>query len=234
MIMRDSTARGFTLLELLIAITMLVIVLTTLYGSYRSMLTRNPWIENEIRSQEMVRVCLNQMLTDLGAVYVAPSSEYKPPLSSDLPNPYCLIAENPTMNKKSFPRLEFPSLLHLRLGDRRRQDIVRIVYYVHPSPTGEFVLRRSETLYPYPRFKENSADPVLCRAIRSLSFTFYDGKGKEHHDWNSDSSNYDHQTPVAMHITLELESGPGGAVVKMETGLVFPVFRAGNAQKNRL
>jgi len=68
MIMCYSKARGFTLLELLIAITMLVIVLTTLYGSYRSILTRNPWIENEIQSQEMARTCLNQMLADLGAV----------------------------------------------------------------------------------------------------------------------------------------------------------------------
>jgi prepilin-type N-terminal cleavage/methylation domain-containing protein len=233
MIMRDSTARGFTLLELLIAITMLVIVLTTLYGSYRSMLTRNPWLENEIRSQEMARVCLNQMLADLRAVYVAPSGEYQPPSPADPPNPYCLIAENSSTGQKTFPRLEFSSLFHLRLGDWRQQDIVRIVYYVYPSSTGEFALRRSETLYPYPPFKENSADPVLCRAIRSLSFTFYDGKGKEYHKWNSDSPDDDHQTPVAMHITLDVGSEPGGAVVKMETGLVFPVFRAGNVRKDR-
>lgn len=127
MITCHSKARGFTLLELLIAITMLVIVLTTLYGSYRSVLTRNPWIENEIQSQEMARTCLNQMLADLGAVYVVPSSGYRPPQSSDLPDPYCLVAENLSTGKKTFPGLGFSSLFHLMLGDRRQQDIARIV-----------------------------------------------------------------------------------------------------------
>lgn len=230
MIMCYSKARGFTLLELLIAITMLVIVLTTLYGSYRSFLTRNPWIENEIQSQEMARTCLNQMLADLGAVYVVPSSEYRPPQSSDSPNPYCVIAENLSAGKKTFPRLRFSSLFHLRLEDRRRQDIAHIVYYIQPISNGTFVLRRSETLYPFPPFKENPADPVLCKDIRSLSYTFYDSKGKEYLIWDSDSSDFGQQTPAAMHITIEIEYRQGAAL-KMETGLVFPSFRTGNTGK---
>ncbi|MBI5590537.1 MAG: type II secretion system protein [Deltaproteobacteria bacterium] len=225
-----SKARGFTLLELLIAISMLVIVLTTLYGSYRSILTRNPWIENEIQTQEMARTCLNQMLADLGSAYVVPFSEYKPPQSSDAPNPYRMLAENHSTGKKTFPWLSFSSLFHLRLGDRRQQDIAHIAYYVHPLPNGAFVLRRSETLYPYPPFKENPADPVLCKDIRSLSYTFYDSKGKDYQVWDSDSSDYGRETPAAIHITMELEARQG-TTLKMETGLVFPAFRAGNTRK---
>jgi prepilin-type N-terminal cleavage/methylation domain-containing protein len=229
--MGNSKARGFTLLELLIAITMLVIVLTTLYGSYRGILTRNPWIENELRSQEMARTCLNQMLADLGAAYVVPSSEYKPPQSQGLSNPYSLIAENLPTGKKTFPRLGFSSLSQLRLGDGRQQDIAHIVYYVQLLPDGAFVLRRSEAFYPYPLFKEDPADPVLCRDIRSLNYTFYDGKGKEYQSWDSDSSDHGRQTPAAVHITMELEARQGTAL-KMETGLVFPVVRTGNIRKN--
>jgi prepilin-type N-terminal cleavage/methylation domain-containing protein len=231
MITRYSKAQGFTLLELLIAITMLVIVLTTLYGSYRSILTRNPWIEADIQSQEMARTCLNQMLADLGAVYIVPFSEYKPPQSLDPPNPYSIIAESLSTGKKTFPRLGFSSLFHLRLGDRRQQDIAHIVYYVQPLPSGAFVLRRSETLYPYPPFKENPADPVLCKGIRSLSYTFYDSKGKEHQTWDSDSSDYGRQTPASIHITVELEARQGTSL-KMETGLVLPAFRTDNTRKN--
>ena len=209
---------------------MLVIVLTTLYGSYRSLLTRNPWIENEIQSQEMARTCLNQMVADLGAVYVVSSGEYMTPQSTDPPNPYCLISENLLTGNKTFPRLSFPSLFHLRLGDKRQQDIARIVYYVQQLPNDAFVLRRSETRYPYPPVKENPADPVLCKAIRSLSYTFYDSKGKEFQAWNSDSSDYGRQTPAAVHITMELGARQGVSL-KMETGLVFPSFRIGNTRK---
>ncbi|MBV5268500.1 MAG: hypothetical protein JZU67_08445, partial [Burkholderiaceae bacterium] len=129
------------------------------------------------------------------------------------------------------PRLGFSSLFHLRLGDRRQQDIARIVYYVQPLPSGAFVLRRSETLYPYPPFKENPADPVLCKAIRSLSYTFYDSKGKEYQTWDSDSSDYGRHTPASVHITMELEARQGTSL-KMETGLVIPAFRADNTRKN--
>lgn len=226
--MHRSAVRGFTLLELLIAITMLAIVLTTLYGSYRSLLGRNPEIENEIRFQETARVVLNQMLADLGAFYVVPAGEYQPPQTMDTPNPYCLIAEHQTIGRKMLPRLAFPSFNQLKLGDRS-QDIVRIVYYVQQSADGGLVLRRSEISYPYRVFKENPADPVLCRGLRSLQYSFYDIKGNESHDWVSDSPDYNHQTPVAMHIRLELESVSGAMV----TGLVFPTFRGddpGNTQ----
>lgn len=224
MIRRQSAIRGFTLLELLIAMMMLVIVLTTLYGSYRSTLSRNPEIENEIRFRETARVTLNQMLADLGAYYVVPSGEYQPPQTTDTSNPYCFISENQTIGRKTFPRLAFPSFYQLKLGDKR-QEMVRIVYYVQQSVDGGLVLRRSETSYPYRPFKENAADPVLCSGMRSLQFSFYDIKGNEFHDWNSDSADFNHQTPVAMHIRLELDSATGAMV----TGLVFPAFRADNA-----
>lgn len=224
MIRRRSTIRGFTLLELLIAITMLVIVLTTLYGSYRSTLSRNPEIENEIRFRETARVALNQMLSDLGAFYVIPSGEYQLPQSTDTQNPYCFMAENQTIGRKTFPRLVFPSFYQLQLGDKQ-QDIVRIVYYVQQSADGSLVLRRSETSHPYRSFKENAADPVLCTGMRFLQYSFYDIKGNEFQHWNSDSADFNHQTPVAMHIRLELESITGAMV----TGLVFPVFRSDNA-----
>jgi len=103
------------------------------------------------------------------------------------------------------------------------------VYYVQPLPNGAFVLRRSETLYPYPPVKENPADPVLCKAIHSLSYTFYDSKGKEYQTWDSDLSENGRQMPAAVHITLELDARQGN-VLKMETGLVFPVSRAGNTR----
>jgi prepilin-type N-terminal cleavage/methylation domain-containing protein len=229
MMMCDSKARGFTLLELLIAISMLVIVMTTLYGSYRSILTRNPWIDNNIQSQEMARICLNQMQADLCAAYIVPSSEYRPPQSSETPNPYCLIVEPISTGRKTFPRLGFSSLYHLKLVDRRLQDIAHIVYYVQQLSNGAFVLRRSETFYPYPMFKENPADPIVCKAVRSLNYTFYDSKGKEYQSWDSDSSDFGRQTPAAVHITMELEARQG-AVLKMGTGLVFPAVRTGNTR----
>ena len=221
-----SKDRGFTLLELLIAMSMLVVVLTAVYGSYQSSLTRNPSMENDNQSQEMVRTCLNQMLSDLSAVYVLSVREYHPLQASAPPNPYGVFAETLSVGNKTFSRLRFSSLFHLRLDYGRHQDIAHIVYYVQQLPDGSFVLRRSESFFPYPPFQENPADPVLCKNIRTLNYVFYDSKGQTYQTWDSDSSDQGRKTPTAVHITME--SAPmEGTVIKMETSLVFPVFRAG-------
>lgn len=231
--MRRAEARtgGFTLLELLIAITMLVIVLTTLYGSYRGFLTRNPWIEKDFQAQEMGRICLNQMLSDLKSIYVVPFREYKAPQPLDPPGPYRVIAENISAGGRSFPRLAFPSFYWMRLEDGRRQDIARIVYYVQPSPQGAWMIKRAESVYPYPPFKENPADPVLCRQVRSIHYTFFDGNGKEYQTWDSDSREWDRQTPAAVQIRLELEAGEN-RTLKMETSLYFPDSRTREKRKS--
>lgn len=221
---------GFTLLELLISITLLVIVLTTLYGSYRGFLTRNPWIEKDFQAQEMGRICLNQMLVDLKSIYVVPFREYKAPRPLDPPGPYRVVAESVSAGGRNFPRLGFPSLYHMRLKDGRLQDIARIVYYVQPSSQGAWLIRRAESFYPYPPFKENASDPVLCRSVTAVSYTFFDASGKEYPAWDSDSPEWNHQTPAAVQIHLELEAGEGRAL-KMETGLFFAASRSREKRK---
>ena len=226
----NSRSKGFTLIELLVSISMLAIVMMTLYSSYRSLLTHIPWIEKEVRLYEMARTCLNQMRTDLGAVYFVPSEAYRLPTDAKPSDPYRIVAETISWGSKSFPRLEFSSLFNLRWDEKSRQDIALIVYYVQPM-NGSYVLRRSESLYPYTLFKENPADPVLCASVRSLTYTFFDRKGKEYHRWNSNSSDNKYETPVAVHIRLEL-GGKDDHPLIMETGLVFPVCREGVSGPN--
>ena len=71
---------------------------------------------------------------------------------------------------------------------------------------GQAVLRRADHLYPYPQFEDNPGDPILCENVKSLAFKYYDAEGTESEEWNSDSGDYDHATPEAIGIQLEIGS----------------------------
>jgi hypothetical protein len=78
-------------------------------------------------------------------------------------------------------------------------------------------------LFPYPEFEENGIDPVLCRNVRSLSFTYIDSESEEFDEWDSESPDVDRSTPNAVGIRLSFgdEQGP----LSIETKVVLPVHR---------
>ena len=93
------------------------------------------------------------------------------------------------------------------LGKSRPEGIAEIVYYVQTGPNGSLRLKRADNLYPYPRFEERSADPVLCENVKSLVFEYTDAEGKAFDNWDSESSNFGNATPVSVAVRLEIVDG---------------------------
>ena len=62
---------GFTLLEILIAIFIFAIIITTIFASYRIVFSNTDTINKDITSYEMARNCLNRMIMDLQSVHVS-------------------------------------------------------------------------------------------------------------------------------------------------------------------
>ncbi|MDF1590865.1 MAG: type II secretion system protein GspJ [Desulfobacterales bacterium] len=172
---------------------------------------------------EPARNCLNRMTFDLQAVYVTFPPAYTPPgpdASSDI---YRFFAEMDTIGGTSFSRLRFTSLAHVAFEKNRQEGIAEIVYYVQPGDNGTFILRRSDTLYPYEPFREKHSDPVLCENLKSLKFTYYDAEGADTDHWDSDSDEYKYATPRAVGIQLEL--GNGSSSQQFATLVTLPAYR---------
>jgi general secretion pathway protein J len=122
-----------------------------------------------------------------------------------------------------FAGLRFTSRAHISLDNSNRGGISEIIYYIQEKTDGQLVLKRADNLYPYPPFEENSSDPVLCRYVKSLAFKFYDTEGEEFESWNSDEDDYDHATPTAIGIQLEI--GNETESFAFETTVRMPVHR---------
>jgi len=215
--------RGFTLLEIMIAIFIFAIIATTIFTSYSSLLSGNETSDQGTASYEMAKNCLNRMIVDLGSIHLTLPPGYSPPVLGEPPELYRIVGEIFDIQGVSFPRLRFTSLAHLSFGGRTEKGIAEIVYYVQASGDGNYVLKRADNLYPYEIFEEKAWDPVLCADVKSLTFKYYDQDGAAYDLWDSDDEEFGYSTPKAIDINLELTESSDSLWFK--TMVALPVYR---------
>jgi len=198
---------GFTLMEILLAFLILAIVVSTILGSFNAVFSTTDTLENSSKYYDMAKNCLNRMTLDLAALYVTQPPFYKKPEFDSPPDSYRIEGANIDIDGIGFASLRFTSRAHIPLDNSGLGGIAEIVYYVKAKNDGQLELKRSDHVYPYPAFEEKASDPVLCRHVKSLAFKYYDAEGQESEAWNSDTDEYDHATPSAIGIQLEIGNG---------------------------
>jgi general secretion pathway protein J len=218
-----SCARGFTLMEILLAFLILGIVLTTILASFNAVFSTTDTLKNSSRYYDMAKNCLNRMTLDLGALYITRPPLYKPPDFDDPPDPYRIVGSNSDVGGTSFADIRFASNAHIPLNKSTKRGVAEIVYYVKVRDEGQPELRRADHLFPYPPFEENNGDPILSEHVKSLAFKYYDSEGTEYEEWNSDSDEYGYATPTAIGIQLEI--GDESVSYNFETTVRFAVNR---------
>jgi len=178
--------------------------MSTILGSFNAVFSTTDTLENSSKYYDMTKNCLNRMSLDLSALYVTQPPFYKKPEFDDPPDAYRIVGSNVDAGGMGFASLRFTSSAHISLDNSSRGGIAEIVYYVQAKTDGQLVLKRADNLFPYPPFEEKGSDPVLCRHVKSLAFKYYDAEGEESEEWNSDTDDYDHATPTAIGIQLEI------------------------------
>ena len=226
--LRSSRCSGFTLLELLIAIMVFSVIVTTIYGSLRAVLSKNDAIMHGSDIHEMARTCLNRIILDLNALYVELPPFYKQPGFNDPPNPYRFVAEKTSVGTKYYSKLRFTSTAHLPMAGNSNYGIGEIIYYImkNEDPDANPVLKRADRSYPFFQnddFKEREEDPTLCEDVDELTFTYYDEDGQEHDEWNSESDYYKYATPRMIGIRLKIKRN--SETYTFYTKVMLPVYR---------
>jgi len=215
--------RGFTLLEIMVAIVIFAIIITTIFASYASLLSGNETSDQGTASYEMAKNCLNRMIFDLESIHLTLPPGYSPPALGEPPELYRIVGEIFDIQGVTFSRLRFTSLAHLSLGGKTEKGIAELVYYVMASGDGSYVLKRADNLYPYETFEEKAGDPVLCPNVKSLTFKYYDQDGTAYDFWDSDDEDFGYSTPKAIGINLELADSSGSLWFK--TMVTLPICR---------
>lgn len=214
--------KGFTLLEILVAILIFGIVMATIFGSFNTVFSNSAKLSQANADDEIAAGCFARITADLASIYVPQPPYFKPPGINDPPTAYRVVLDTFSAGGQEFPRLRFTSLAHTPLNGDQRTGIAEIVYYVM-ADDDHMVLKRADTLFPYHDFEARSTDPVLCPHITALTIELYDAEGEVHDAWDSDSPDFGRATPQAVHLALAMGSGDDAR--KFETTVKLQVYR---------
>lgn len=201
----------------------LTIVVSLVFASFDGILGPSEAVNAASDTLEMGNACLDRISRDLKALHIAQAPRYTPPGMDDKPHMHRFEAEEQMVGGENFSRLRFTSLAHLPLNQEAMEGIAEIVYYVQDDREQGFVLRRSDKLYPYPEFEESSDDPLLCEQVRAFELIFYDEKGREQKNWNSELDDFDYATPRS--VAVKLVVGTATDSFTLTTEIALPMHR---------
>ncbi|AOY57970.1 MULTISPECIES: PulJ/GspJ family protein [Desulfococcus] len=214
---------GFTLFEILIAIFIFSIIVTTVFGSYRVVFSTTDRIHSDMTSYEMIGGAIERMTADITSACITLPPGYQPPKGDDPPDPYRIVGDQDALGSDGFARLRFASFAHMPMGKDRTPGIAQIVYYVQHIENDRYVLKRADHLSPYPDTENTGNDPILVENLKSIKFLYYDHEGTEHDTWDSESRQFKYATPAAVKIQGEI--GDDSVSFFFETMVSFPVVR---------
>ncbi|PKN81595.1 MAG: hypothetical protein CVU51_13995 [Deltaproteobacteria bacterium HGW-Deltaproteobacteria-1] len=210
-----SCPHGFTLLELLIAISILGIVLTTIYAAYSGVLTNIRELGDESRVYQMARVTLDRMSRDLTSLQ----------RSKDV---FVLQSEDGIIGKRSFEAITFWSAAHLVFDEGEVPGSpAEISYFVREDKTGGFSLWRSDIAQAKPDLnKKTEGGIIICQNLQGLNFKFYNESGEEQDSWDTESSSESQKgrPPAVVQIELILANArDADKPYKFATKVFIPV-----------
>ncbi len=206
--MKSTEDRGFTLLEILLAIFMLTVVVSTVFGAFSGTFK----VVNETESQgeiyAMARVALERISEDLASVYGGDSS--KTPASEAVApqQRFLFVGENHTVDGQSADTLRFMSYAHVSFkAGRQDEGPAEIVYYLQRNEdTGEQALYRSDTL-DYLEAPENGQGGfLLCDRLKWVDFIYYDGNGEARNAWDTTENTGKEALPSRVEISMGFEN----------------------------
>jgi len=168
--------RGFTLIELLIAIFIFAIVVSSVYGAYRSTFRIVHGSESLLSNSRTARVAMERMTDDLVAI-VSDSGG-------------ALRGEKHDISGSRGDSLAFVSSVHLALSKTEALNgYTSIAYSVElDKDDGLLNLYRSDTvLLPGGNSGEKDIQKeMLAKGLKEMRFTYLDKDGKKTDEWHSD------------------------------------------------
>ncbi|RJQ68502.1 MAG: prepilin-type N-terminal cleavage/methylation domain-containing protein [Desulfobacteraceae bacterium] len=217
-------ARGFTLLEVLVATFILAIVMGLIFGTFEGVFSNADHVNASSDSYEMADSCLKRISLDLQSMHVMQPPRYQIPDADSEPDIYRIEGKTESIGGGTFARLRFTSLGHLPIGGEQHEGIAEIVYYIQDTGNDTYVLRRSDKLYPYPEsFEPKESDPILCDQVRAFKLVYFDKDNREQEEWDSEDDDFEYSTPktIAVHLTVGSET----AAYQFASEIALPVHR---------
>jgi len=174
--------RGFTLIEILLAIFIFSIVLAAIYGSYTGTFRVIDTAESQVAVFRQARIAMARMTEDL-------ASSYYSEIVTEMEQ---FVGTEQEVQGMRADTLRFISKAHLLFNDRElAAGTAQIFYEVREDVTGEgLALYRHDTPELVAGSGEDSGGLLLCDHLQEVRFSYYDGDGNEQGSWDASDTDF--------------------------------------------
>lgn len=194
-----KAARGFTLMEVVIAIAITSFIGVVIGVSFNTTIQNKEIIETQSEHYRMLRAAMNRMTREIGAAYVSDRYDSKR---------YRDAFDRPTNFVGKRNELLFSSLSHQRLyADAKESDQMVVEYSVKSSPDpkakGRQDLVRREKVLLEERMERGGTEDVLFEGAKKIEFQYWNSERKEWDDeWDTRRTERKSILPTRVKITL--------------------------------
>ncbi|MBI3328569.1 MAG: prepilin-type N-terminal cleavage/methylation domain-containing protein [Nitrospinae bacterium] len=204
--------RGFTLLEVLVALAIFAMILAILFGTYAASVERAEHSRERAQVYHEARVLLELMANDLRATYMTePIEQSQQTLQQPKARSYTFIGEDFEEDRLPFDKLTLYALLPSLRPDTPEVEVCRIAYSLEPKAPpaqGKILFRRVNCSLDPEATEEEHVFP-LTDVVRGLGFTYYDEQGHERSAWDSRDGQAGKRLPTQVKIMLMLADNQG-------------------------
>ena len=192
-------ARGFTLMEVMIAVAITALMGTVVAMAFQTGFNAKEVVEADADRYRMLRTAMNRMAREVGSAFVSDRYDLKR-FRDQNDRPTNFIGER--------DKLLFTTFAHQRLyTDAKESDQAVVEYFVESSnergANGRLDLKRRVNPNVGERMDRGGTTDVLYEGLKSIEFSYWDSEKKDWDDeWDTRRTERKSILPTRVRITL--------------------------------
>lgn len=219
-----NNSNGFTLLEILVALSIFSLIIAALFASLGSSATHAKRIRERMADHQELRFAMQRIASDLAGAYWKKDKKY-------------LFFHGKKGNgfEGREDNIEFTAIRPRWRPSGIRNELVSISYRLRPLPKGKGLKREEKSLWGY-REKDFSKPVVLLEDIHELVFEYVDRENRKYDSWSTKGLDNKTSLPAAVRITVKMKGEDGtfqffSSLTPIPSGLYEPGIPTKEAAK---
>jgi len=191
--------RGFTLLEVLVSMAILVIIMAALYSAYTTNVEAIQIARQNGEVHQEARIVLERMTKDLQSTLIqvsVPSEKIR----------LGLVGGDREIEGRRADHIDFTTVTHLALNEKvPASDLCEIGYMIEEDPEAKvLVLFRRDDSSVDEDFTTGGSLQEMARNVVEFKLTYQDSRGEESAQWNTLEGRPGSGLPVLIKVRLVL------------------------------
>ena len=213
--------KGFTLIEILLAIFIFAVAVSTIYASYSGTFRVIGMTESRAEVYRKARIALQRIIEDLESAYYSGQGT--------APEDFLGIDEK--IKGRDADTLRFISTAHLVFSEKENDSGKAVIEYkvLENETEGGLSLYRYDMVDFNEEPEEDVGGFVLCDDLSAVRFTYFDSSGQAYDEWDAANEDFAGKSPreripkmVSVNLEFKNDSRPEDVSI-FKTSVVLPI-----------